>query len=68
MYLVKFIHETPIEDIKCMCFFLGKLQITFAWAESMWTSKEKTRRIPVWVSKKGIFFYKLAIGVRFLRQ
>lgn len=65
MYIAKFIKETSTEDIKCMTVAISKLQITFALAKNMWKTKGKERLIPIWVSKKGLFIFKLAIGVKF---
>lgn len=61
MYIAKFIKETDTEEINCMSIALGKLQITFALAESNWETKGKKRIIPIYANKKGVFLFKLAV-------
>lgn len=47
--------------IKVLYFYIGRFRLLCSWASEDWTTEGKVRRIPIWISKKGLFIYRLAI-------
>ncbi|MBJ7935576.1 hypothetical protein OCB09_09700 [Bacillus cereus] len=59
--VVKYIQEAPDGNIKCWYIDILKFRILIALSAASWYTKGVKRRIPIWISRKGIFIYKLAI-------
>lgn len=63
IYIANYTEESPDGLIKCKYIDIYNFRILFALSESNWYTKGKKRLIPIWISKKGLFVYRLAIKV-----
>lgn len=66
MGIVTYTQEAPDGDIKCMYIDFLRFRVLIAVSKVNWYTKGVNRKIPIWVSDKGIFIYRLA--VRFGRR
>ncbi|MEK3956092.1 hypothetical protein [Psychrobacillus sp. FSL K6-1464] len=51
------------EVIKSMFIYLNKHMVIFSLAETNWFTKGKPRLIPIWIKKRSLFAYRLAIRI-----
>lgn len=58
-------YNTEIEDgiVKSTYIDVGKYRALLSLSHKNWYTKGKDRFIPIWISKKGLFIYRLAIRI-----
>ncbi|MGG1659509.1 hypothetical protein [Brevibacillus sp. NRS-1366] len=63
MFVVKY--DTKIEEgiVKSTYIDIGKFRILMSLSHKNWYTKGKQRIIPIWISKKGLFVYRIAIRI-----
>ncbi len=62
--MVRYVHYTHEGDdglIHCHYFDIFGTRTLVAWSESVWYTKDKMRKIPIWIDRKGLFIGKLAV-------
>lgn len=63
MKIVRLYKHVDGEVIKSMYIYLNKYIVIFSLAESNWFTKGKKRKIPIWISKRSLYIYRLAIRI-----
>lgn len=63
MYIIR--HDEDAVDglIKCLYIGIWKCRLLIALSSSTWYTKGKRRTMPIWISKDGLFVYKLALKI-----
>lgn len=61
--VAKYVQEAPDGPIRCTYIDVFGMRILIAISQANWYTKGKPRKIPLWISRKGLFAWKLAIRV-----
>lgn len=61
MKIVRHNKQVDGEVIKSIFIYLNKYLVIFSLADSNWFTKGKSRIVPIWISKRSLFIYRLAI-------
>lgn len=67
MNIFRYDQESSDGLVRCLYIDINDFRMLFALSESVWYTKGKERRIPVFMNKKGLFIYKLGIRLGFRR-
>lgn len=61
--LVKYVKEAPDGPISCSYIDVINIRVLIAISAVNWYTKGKPRKIPIWISRKGLFAWRLAIKI-----
>ncbi|KAA6472146.1 hypothetical protein DX928_22220 [Bacillus swezeyi] len=56
-------HYEQGSKVRCLYIDVFRFRILTVYSDTVWYTKGKTRKVPVWISDNGLFFYKLAIRI-----
>lgn len=68
IYVIKQTTQGSDSPINSVLICAGPLRILFALSETNWYTDGKSRKIPIWVDRGGLFVYKFAIRVGWKRK
>jgi hypothetical protein len=68
MKVIKYEKNSPDGLINLSYVDIGKFRFAAAKSESIWYDKNKSRKIPIWLDKKGLYIYKLSFMVCYTPQ
>lgn len=63
MHVIKYIKEAPDGNITCWYVDFLSLRFLLAVSEVNWYTRGVERKVPIWLSDKGLFVYKWAVRV-----
>jgi len=63
LYIIRHDKDTSGGVIKCLYIGILKFRLLIALGSSNWYQKGKKRRIPIWISKEGLFMYRIALRI-----
>lgn len=63
MTIVRYDMELEGGTVKSTYVDMWKFRLLMSLSHKNWYTKGKRRLIPIWISKKGLFIYRLAIRV-----
>jgi hypothetical protein len=60
---VKFIKQAPDGPVTCRYLDIFGLRLLVAISSRNWYSSDKQRKVPLWVSRKGLFAWRVAARI-----
>lgn len=63
IHIVKYVKEAPDGPISCTYIDVINTRILIAISAVNWYTKGKPRKIPLWISREGLFAWRLAIKI-----
>lgn len=63
MNIIRYDQDAEDGIIKSVYVDSGKYRLLISFSHKNWYTRGKKRIIPIWISKKGLFIYRLAIRI-----
>lgn len=61
MHIIRYDTEIDGGIVKSIYVDIGKYRLLLSLSHENWYTKGKKRLIPIWISKRGLFIFRLAI-------